>query len=86
MAICDFIFRTAIYTNFRNYQLINNSYVSLHRYFKEKYAEPTNKTLLFHFFYFLLTRRKAAEALIHRVGNYPDLLPEIPRYCCPLVI
>ena len=24
------------------------------------------------------------EALIHRVGNYPDLLPEIPRYCCPL--
>ena len=23
---------------------------------------------------------------IHRVGNYPDLLPEMPRYCCPLVI
>ena len=21
----------------------------------------------------------------HMVGNYPDLLPEIPRYCCPLV-
>ena len=30
----------------------------------------------------LLTRRKATEALIHRVGNYPDLLPEMPRYCC----
>ena len=45
----------------------------------------------FYFFYFisvfiLLTCRKATEALIHRVGNYPDLLPEIPRYCCPLVI
>ena len=23
---------------------------------------------------------------IHRVSNYPDLLPEIPRYCSPLVI
>ena len=22
---------------------------------------------------------------IHRVSNYPDLLPEMPRYCCPLV-
>ena len=46
---------------------------------------------IFYFFYFisifiLLTRRKATEALIHRIGNYPDLLPEIPRYCCSLVI
>ena len=23
---------------------------------------------------------------IHRVSNYPDLLPKMPRYCCPLVI
>ena len=23
---------------------------------------------------------------IHKVSNYPDLLPEMPRYCCPLVI
>ena len=43
------------------------------------------------FFYFisifiLLSCRKATEALIHRVSNYPDLLPEMPRYCCPLVI
>ena len=36
--------------------------------------------------FILLTHRKATEALMHRVGNYPDLLPEIPRYCCPLVI
>ena len=47
--------------------------------------------LFFILFYFtsiliLLTRRKATEALIHKLGNYPDLLPEIPGYCCPLVI
>ena len=43
---------------------------------------------LFYFIYFIFIFifRKATEALIHRVGNYPDLLPEIPRYCCPLVI
>ena len=23
---------------------------------------------------------------IHRVSNYPDLLPKMPRYCCPLLI
>ena len=23
---------------------------------------------------------------IHRVSNYPNLLPEMPRYCCLLVI
>ena len=50
-----------------------------------------NATLFILFIYFisifiLLTRRKATEALIHRVGNYPDLLPEMPRYCCQLVI
>ena len=36
--------------------------------------------------FILLIHRKATEALIHRVSNYPDLLPEIPRYCRPLVI
>ena len=35
--------------------------------------------------FILLTRRKAMEALIHRASNYPDLLPNMPRYCCPLV-
>ena len=34
----------------------------------------------------LLNRRKATEPLIRRVRNYPNLLPEIPRYCCPLII
>ena len=36
--------------------------------------------------FILLTRRKPTEALIHRVSNYPDLLPEMPRYRCSLVI
>ena len=31
-------------------------------------------------------RRKATEVLIERPSNYPDLLPEMPRYCCPLEI
>ena len=30
---------------------------------------------LFYLYIYLLTHRKATEALIHRVGNYPDLLP-----------
>ena len=45
--------------------------------------------LFFYYFisiFILLTRRKAMEALIHRLGNYPALLPEIPKYCCPLVL
>ena len=36
--------------------------------------------------FILLTHRKATEVLIHSVGNYPDLLPEMPKYCCPLKI
>ena len=34
----------------------------------------------------LLTHSKATEALIQRASNYPDLLPEMPRFCCPLEI
>ena len=29
--------------------------------------------------------QESDEGAIHRVSNYPDLLPEMPRYCCPLV-
>ena len=40
------------------------------------------------FLYFILpdSQVKATEALIHRVSNYPDLLQDMPRYYCPLVI
>ena len=34
--------------------------------------------LYFIFIFLLLTPRKATRALIHRVSNYPDLLPEMP--------
>ena len=45
----------------------------------------------FLFFYFYLyiyppDSQKATKVLIHRVSNYPDLLSEMPRYCCLLVI
>ena len=50
------------------------------------YLKAAETFFLFISIFILLTRRKATEALIHRVSNYPDLLPEIPKYCCPLVI
>ena len=42
----------------------------------------------FIYIFIFLTHRKATEALLLRVrvSNYPDLLPEMPRYCCPLVM
>ena len=54
-------------------------------------GDESDDFFYFYFIYFisifiLLNRRKATEALIHRVGNYPDLLSEIPRYCYPLVV
>ena len=33
-----------------------------------------------------LTHGKATEAVIDRATNYPILLPEMPRYCCPVEI
>ena len=47
--------------------------------------------LFYLFFYFYLyiyppDSQESDGGAIHRVRNYPDLLPEMPRYCCPLVI
>ena len=45
--------------------------------------------LLYYFIisiFILLARTKATEALTYRVSNYPNLLSEMPRYCCPLEI
>ena len=44
-----------------------------------------------YFFYFYLyiyppTTQESAGGAIHMASNYPDLLPEMPRYCCPFEI
>ena len=36
------------------------------------------------FIFILLNRKKAREARIRRVSDYPNLLPEMPKYCCSL--
>ena len=42
----------------------------------------------FYFYHYIYPpdSQESDEGAIHRVSNYSDLLPEIPRYCCPLVI
>ena len=43
----------------------------------------------FFFFYLYIYPPDSQESdggAIHRASNYPDLLPEMPRYCCPLII
>ena len=44
--------------------------------------------LFFHFYLYIYPpdSRESDGVAIHRVSNYPDLLSEMPRYCCPLVI
>ena len=54
-----------------------------------KISENTCVTFIL-FFYFNLyiyppDSQESDGGAIHRVSNYPDLLPEMPRYCCPLV-
>ena len=74
----------------RLWLLYSNSHSELY-YFCCKLFQSRNDNSQFLFIYFisifiLLTRRKAMEELIHRISNYPHLLPEMSRYCCPLVI
>ena len=54
-------------------------------------SKSTLFIFLFYFIYFFLyiyppDSQESDGGAIHRVSNYPDLLPEMPRYCCPLVI
>ena len=43
---------------------------------------------LFYFYLYIYSpeSQESAGGAIHRASNYPDLLPEMPRYCCPLEI
>ena len=53
------------------------------------YAVVWKVYFYFYFFYLYIYPPDSQESdggAIHRVSNYPDLLPEMPRYCCPLVI
>ena len=54
-------------------------------------AVLATRCFYFFIFYFYLhiyppDSQESDGGAIHRVSNYPDLLPEMPRYCCPLVI
>ena len=46
--------------------------------------------ILFIFYFYLYIyppdSQEGDGGAIHRVSNYPDLLPEMSRYCCPPVI
>ena len=44
--------------------------------------------ILFYFYLYICPPdlQESDGGAIHRVSNYPDLLSEMPRYCCPLVI
>ena len=57
----------------------------------EIHVHKTKKSICAHFaespcIYTLLTCRKTIKVLIYKVNNYLDLLPEMPKYCCPVEI
>ena len=41
---------------------------------------------LFYLCIYLPGSQESDGGAMHRVSNYHDQLPEMPRYCCPLVI
>ena len=48
-------------------------------------AGPENIFFYFNLYIYPPDSQESDGVAIHRVSNYPDLLPEMPRYCCPLV-
>ena len=40
----------------------------------------------FHLYIYSPDSQESSGGAIHRASNYPDLLPEMPRYCCPVKI
>ena len=68
-------------------------YICTRSYFSvdiEKCGEEKWKDKKFFFFFYLYIYppdlQESDGGAIHRVSNHPDLLPEMPSYCCPLVI
>ena len=52
-----------------------------------KLLEIVLVTLFFFYLYIYPPDSQESDGgAIHKISNYPDLLPEMPRYCCPLVI
>ena len=46
----------------------------------------TSDRIFFYLYIYPPDSQESDGGAIHRVSNYPDLLLEMPRYCCPLVI
>ena len=65
-----------------------NNCVSLQMF--EKINRPILSAIFFIFIFYIYIylpdSQESDGCAIHRVSNYPDLLPERSTYCCPLVI
>ena len=51
---------------------------------QEKGKKASNICILFYLHIYPLDSEESDGDTIHRPSNYPGLLPEMPRYCCPL--
>ena len=50
--------------------------------------QSIRKTIFFFFYLYIYPpdSQESDGGAIHRVSKYPDLLPEVAKYCCPVVI
>ena len=80
ISYCEDIIRCVGGCDAEKVALIPHSNDTVHRHIVDSF---------FVFFYLYIYPPDSQESdggVIHRVSNYPDLLPEMPRYCCTLVI
>ena len=59
------------------------------RFAKEVMRKDKFRNLFYLFIYFYIYPPDSQESdggVIHRASNYPNLLPDMPRYCCLLEI
>ena len=74
------------------YSIMQGKYIYIEGVLGTTYSSEFSMVFSFIFiFYFYLylyppDSQESDEGAIHRVSNYPDVLAEMPRYCCPLVI